>query len=207
VVRLLRQYTGYPAVVNFAMHWTYFGFYWLNPKWWETMGGAVVTLETMERKAMAANELRKGNFGLPMWMLPSAGHHCSWCFPVADYIVKASSFSHREFKSRMEGEEGIRRRKCSGLFMGAERVEGERQHFALDAPHFDVRPPPAGRVATRAEARLPELMRRPFRPARLDYLLAPDGCCGAAAAAGAGARGGGRAAQRRGRVCAPRRSH
>ena len=171
VARLLTQYDGYPAVVNFEMLWSYFGFYWLNPSPWETMGGALVTVGLMESKGYAANELRKGHFGEAMWMLPSAGHHCSWCFPLKDYIIKAASFSHHEFKSRMEGEAGIKERKCSGLFMGADRVEGTRQHFASDVPLFAVRPP---LVASAAEARLPELMRHPFRPARLDYLLAPE---------------------------------
>ena len=80
-VSFLKEFVGYPDVVNLALTFFTQGFMWLNkPQPWPTAGGAITTVAILDQNGRRSNDLRKGHFGTSIWLYPAAGWHCSWCF-------------------------------------------------------------------------------------------------------------------------------
>ena len=79
VVAFLREFDGFPQIINMETVFTTHGFMWYNPppaNPWLTMGAAITTVGVFESKGSLGNEFRAGHFGLPVWQFPSAGWHC-----------------------------------------------------------------------------------------------------------------------------------
>eukprot|EP00042_Codosiga_hollandica_P022111 m.79775 g.79775 ORF g.79775 m.79775 type:complete len:474 (+) comp50669_c0_seq1:54-1475(+) len=92
VVNFLKSYRGYDASVALHYRWSYYGFFWLNPR--ATIVNSVSryshlrdsfsnNLNDFRRQRQIRTAIGDGAV--------RAGWHCSWCLPVTDYANKLTS--------------------------------------------------------------------------------------------------------------------
>eukprot|EP01136_Pigoraptor_vietnamica_P023415 Opistho-1_new@75492 len=103
VLGFLREHAeGLPLHTSFLYRWSYYGFMWRNQRGVHL--SSLVTLRHL-RSALQWDTLkvrgRPAQFDSSSWIVgvegTYAGWHCSWCFPVPDFVVKLDSAIHGDY--------------------------------------------------------------------------------------------------------------
>jgi beta-1,4-mannosyl-glycoprotein beta-1,4-N-acetylglucosaminyltransferase len=94
-VKFLSEYTGYPTYTRYCLRWTYYGFFYINPRPTCIVAGVSIhyLIHTLHNKT---TDIRMYNGRDNIWdydaPVARAGWHCSWCFfSYSDYVNKLVS--------------------------------------------------------------------------------------------------------------------
>jgi beta-1,4-mannosyl-glycoprotein beta-1,4-N-acetylglucosaminyltransferase len=89
LVYFLKHYEGFPPTLRVSLRWSYYGFFWLNPR--DTVVGAVATGAALAAHGNDTHWIRTASGPVVGSRGSWAGWHCSWCFPLETYAVKVET--------------------------------------------------------------------------------------------------------------------